>query len=77
MRDHTERLRQSPFRQRVGRKTLVEETERDLEVLIGKVFVEFFDVRRHNKPFVRDHTGREGRDVEVPVIFEHMFYLFA
>ena len=55
--DHSERLCQSPFRQCIGRETLVEKAERDFEIFICKILVKLFDMCRHDQSLVGDHFG--------------------
>ena len=77
MRNHSKGLRQFPLRKGIGRKSLMEETERDFKIIFGEVFVKLFDMCRHHQSLVGDNRSGEGGNVKITLLFEFKFDLFA
>ena len=77
MGDHPEGLGKLPFREGVGGETLVKQGETDLKFWVGHVDIKLFEMGGHHQPLVRDHLGRERRDIKVFFASEGFFDLFA
>ena len=63
VRDHPERMRELPRRERVRRVALMHDRERRHEVGVGEVGVELLYLRRKKKPLVDDSARRARADV--------------
>src|SRR5439155_885388 len=63
VREHPERLRETPVRHRVGRVALVEDRELALARLVPQVEVEVGEPRARHQPLVDDGLAGAGRDV--------------
>jgi hypothetical protein len=65
--EEAEWLGQRPFRQGVGRETLVEHADRGLQALVTQIRIEGGEVRRHHQALIDDGLVGKAADVVVGV----------